>query len=179
MARIDGGELVDHVSSFRVSARISGRIRSQPVPEQCGHPADGATAPGAWMGHGGGMDGRRGLRPECAPRRPSGYHRWPAPVPKDRPMQYRTLGRTGLKVSVAGFGAGGNSRVGQGRGLTVDQSVALLREAFDLGVNFVDTAEAYGTEEIVGQAVADRQSAVKGKSVSVRVDLGGRRNIKK
>src|SRR3546814_87625 len=78
----------------------------------------------------------------------------PGPVPKDRPMQYTTLGRTSLKVSVAGFGAGGNSRVGQGRGLTVDQSVALLREAFDLGVNFVDTAEAYGTEEIVGKAVA-------------------------
>src|SRR5690554_4575471 len=65
-------------------------------------------------------------------------------------MQYTTLGRTGLKVSVAGLGAGGNSRLGQGRGLSTDSSVALVREAFDLGVNFIDTAEAYGTEEIVG-----------------------------
>ncbi|MFN4087809.1 MAG: aldo/keto reductase [Alphaproteobacteria bacterium] len=85
-------------------------------------------------------------------------------------MQYTTLGRTGLKVSVAGFGAGGNSRVGQGRGLSVDQSVALLREAFDLGVNFVDTAEAYGTEEIVGKAVGQvpRDSVVVSTKSGIR-----------
>jgi aryl-alcohol dehydrogenase-like predicted oxidoreductase len=69
-------------------------------------------------------------------------------------MQYTTLGRTGLKVSVAGLGCGGNSRVGQGTGLGEDESVALVREAIDLGVNFIDTAEAYGTEHIVGRAVA-------------------------
>lgn len=68
-------------------------------------------------------------------------------------MDYTTLGRTGLRVSVAGLGCGGNSRIGLGTGLSESESVALVREAFDLGVNFIDTAEAYGTEHIVGLAV--------------------------
>jgi aryl-alcohol dehydrogenase-like predicted oxidoreductase len=67
-------------------------------------------------------------------------------------MEYRPLGKTGLKVSVAGLGCGGNSRLGLGRGASVDDCVAIVRTAVDLGVNFLDTAEAYGTEEIVGVA---------------------------
>jgi aryl-alcohol dehydrogenase-like predicted oxidoreductase len=67
-------------------------------------------------------------------------------------MEYRPLGKTGLKVSVAGLGCGGNSRLGLGRGASVDDCVAIVRTAVDLGVNFLDTAEAYGTEEIVGAA---------------------------
>ena len=70
-------------------------------------------------------------------------------------MQYTTLGKTGLKVSVAGLGCGGNSQVGLGTGLSTAQSVALVREAIDLGVSFIDTAEAYGTEHIVGGAIAE------------------------
>src|SRR5471030_1030852 len=68
-------------------------------------------------------------------------------------MEYRSLGKTGLNVSVAGLGCGGNSRLGLGRGASVDDCVAVVRTAVDLGVNFLDTAEAYGTEEIVGAAV--------------------------
>ena len=71
-------------------------------------------------------------------------------------MQYTTLGRTGLKVSVAGLGCGGNSRIGLGTGLSEAQSVALVREALDLGVNFLDTANAYETEGIVGKAIKGR-----------------------
>ena len=71
-------------------------------------------------------------------------------------MQYTTLGKTGLKVSVAGLGCGGNSRIGLGAGLSEAQSVALVREAMDLGVNFIDTAENYGTEGIVGKAIKGR-----------------------
>jgi aryl-alcohol dehydrogenase-like predicted oxidoreductase len=67
-------------------------------------------------------------------------------------MEYRPLGKTGLKASVAGLGCGGNSRLGLGRGASVDDCVAIVRTAVDLGVNFLDTAEAYGTEEIVGAA---------------------------
>ena len=67
-------------------------------------------------------------------------------------MEYRSLGKTGLNVSVAGLGCGGNSRLGLGRGASVDDCVAVVRTAVDLGVNFLDTAEAYGTEEIVGAA---------------------------
>ena len=77
-------------------------------------------------------------------------------------MKYTTLGRTGLKVSVAGLGCGGNSRIGQGAGLTASQSVALVHEALDLGVTFFDTAEAYGTEAILGDALraTDRSRVV-------------------
>ena len=68
-------------------------------------------------------------------------------------MDYKPLGKTGLTVSVAGLGCGGNSRLGLGRGASFDDCVAVVRAAVDLGVNFIDTAEAYGTEEIVGAAV--------------------------
>lgn len=68
-------------------------------------------------------------------------------------MDYTTLGRTGLNVSVAGLGCGGNSKIGQGTGQTSDDSIALIREAIDLGVNFFDTARGYGTEKVLGQAI--------------------------
>lgn len=77
-------------------------------------------------------------------------------------MQYTQLGQTGLTVSVAGLGTGGNSRIGQGTGRPMADSIALVRAARDLGVTFFDTAEAYGTEEILGQAFSplERQSVV-------------------
>ena len=74
-------------------------------------------------------------------------------------MDYRPLGNTGLDVSVAGLGCGGNSRLGLGRGASVEECVAVVRTAIDLGVNFLDTAEAYGTEEIVGAAVRSHDRA--------------------
>ena len=71
-------------------------------------------------------------------------------------MHTTTLGRTGLKVSVAGLGCGGNSRIGMGAGLSEAESVALVRQALDLGVNLIDTAAAYGTEGLVGKAIKGR-----------------------
>ena len=68
-------------------------------------------------------------------------------------MEFTTLGKTGLNCSVAGLGCGGNSRLGLGRGASPTECVALLRTAIDAGVNFIDTAENYGTEAIVGEAV--------------------------
>jgi aryl-alcohol dehydrogenase-like predicted oxidoreductase len=68
-------------------------------------------------------------------------------------MEYVTLGKTGLWVSVAGLGCGGNSRLGLGRGKTEAEAIALVRQALDLGVNFLDTAAAYGTETIIGKAI--------------------------
>jgi L-galactose dehydrogenase len=68
-------------------------------------------------------------------------------------MQYTTLGRTGLRVSVAGLGCGGSSRLGSAWGKSEAESVALVRQAIDLGVNFLDTAAAYDTEAIVGKAI--------------------------
>jgi aryl-alcohol dehydrogenase-like predicted oxidoreductase len=71
-------------------------------------------------------------------------------------MEYLTLGRTGLKVSVAGLGCGGPSRLGLRDNKSQRECVAIVRRALDLGVNFLDTAEVYGTEEIVGKAIAGR-----------------------
>jgi aryl-alcohol dehydrogenase-like predicted oxidoreductase len=71
-------------------------------------------------------------------------------------MHYTTLGKTGLRVSVAGLGCGGNSRIGLGTGLTEAQSVALVQAALGLGVNLLDTAAAYETEAIVGKAIRGR-----------------------
>src|SRR5882672_2608160 len=88
-------------------------------------------------------------------------------------MHYTTLGRTGLKVSVAGLGCGGNSRIGQGAGLSTAQSVALVREALDLGVNLIDTAEGYGTEEIVGEAIKGRPRDSVIVSTKTHVTAGG------
>lgn len=68
-------------------------------------------------------------------------------------MDYTMLGRTGLRVSVAGLGCGGNSRLGQGQGKSEADSIAIVRKAIDLGVNLIDTAANYGTEGIVGKAL--------------------------
>ena len=69
-------------------------------------------------------------------------------------MDYIPFGNTGLNVSVAGLGCGGSSRLGQSKGLPESHSVGLVLQAFDEGVTLFDTAQAYGTEEIVGKAVA-------------------------
>jgi len=71
-------------------------------------------------------------------------------------MHYTTLGKTQLKVSVAGLGCGGNSRLGLGTGLSEAQSVGLVQAALELGVNVLDTAAAYGTEVVVGKAIKGR-----------------------
>ena len=68
-------------------------------------------------------------------------------------MDYVTLGRTGLRVSVLGLGGGGHSRLGQRTGATEAESSAIVRRALELGVNFIDTAEGYGTEPLVGAAL--------------------------
>lgn len=77
-------------------------------------------------------------------------------------MDYTTLGKTGLKVSVAGLGMGGNSRLGQNTGRTEDESIRIVKLAMDMGVNFFDTAKVYGTEAILGKALqgTDRDSLV-------------------
>ena len=55
-------------------------------------------------------------------------------------MDYTTLGRTGLRVSVAGLGCGGSSRLGMGYGSSTGEAARIVRHSLDLGVNFIDTA---------------------------------------
>ncbi len=77
-------------------------------------------------------------------------------------MDTTTLGRTGLQVTEMGIGCGGPSQVGKRAGKSEAESVAIVRQALEAGVNVIDTAEAYGTEGIVGQAIAgfDRSQLV-------------------
>ena len=69
-------------------------------------------------------------------------------------MKTRKLGRNGPLVSEIGFGCMGLS-YGYGPGVARQQGVAQIRAAFDNGVTFFDTAEAYGAlnEEMLGEAV--------------------------
>jgi aryl-alcohol dehydrogenase-like predicted oxidoreductase len=68
-------------------------------------------------------------------------------------MHYTTFGRTGLKVSVAGLGCGGFSKLGLGTGQSAEHAVGIIRQALDLGVTLLDTAAVYGTEDAVGAAL--------------------------
>jgi len=105
-----------------------------------------------------------------------------ANAPQAPSMQMRLLGRTGLKISEVGFGGwaigGGFNVAGRaiGFGDTDDQlSLQALQRAFALGVNFVDTADAYGrghSEQLIGKAVkvSPRRVHVATKVGNVRRD---------
>ncbi len=72
-------------------------------------------------------------------------------------MQYRELGRTGIKVSAVSFGAWA---IGDAWGdVKDDESLAALNRAIDLGVNFFDTADGYGdghSEQLLGKLRKER-----------------------
>jgi aryl-alcohol dehydrogenase-like predicted oxidoreductase len=84
-------------------------------------------------------------------------------------VRYRTLGRTGLRVSAIGFGGGG---IGSVWGPTTDaESIRAVRRALDLGISFFDVAPVYGdgtAEARLGQALgADRASVIVATKVQV------------
>jgi aryl-alcohol dehydrogenase-like predicted oxidoreductase len=77
-------------------------------------------------------------------------------------MRYRRLGRTGIEVSEIGYGAWGIGGAQWG-GADDDESVQALHRAIDLGLNFIDTALAYGegrSERLVGRVVRERSETV-------------------
>jgi aryl-alcohol dehydrogenase-like predicted oxidoreductase len=77
-------------------------------------------------------------------------------------MRYRKLGRTGIEVSEIGYGAWGIGG-SQWGGADDDESVQALHRAIDLGLNFVDTALAYGdgrSERLVGRVVRERSETI-------------------
>ena len=74
-------------------------------------------------------------------------------------MNYRTLGRTGIRISEIGLGTWGMGGTRYGRADDAESRRA-LRRALDLGVNHIDTAPLYGngrSEEVVGAALAGRR----------------------
>lgn len=75
-------------------------------------------------------------------------------------MRYRTLGRTGIKVSPYALGAMMFGAVGN---RDHDDSIRIIHKALDAGINFVDTADAYSrgeSEQIVGKALKGRRDNV-------------------
>jgi pyridoxine 4-dehydrogenase len=71
-------------------------------------------------------------------------------------MQKRQLGKSGLEVSSIGLGCMGLS-FAYGPALEKQAAITLIRDAFDKGINFFDSAEAYGpytNEELLGEALA-------------------------
>ena len=75
-------------------------------------------------------------------------------------MQYRTLGRTGIKVSPYALGAMMFGAIGNP---DHDDSIRIIHKALDAGINFIDTADAYSrgeSEEIVGKALKGRRDDV-------------------
>jgi predicted aldo/keto reductase-like oxidoreductase len=76
-------------------------------------------------------------------------------------MQYREYGKTGIKVSTLGFGGFRFPRVDDR--IDVDLTVRIMQHAFDLGVNYVDTAAIYGSglsEIAIGRAIKGRKNKV-------------------
>ena len=74
------------------------------------------------------------------------------------PMEYRRLGRSGLKVSEIGLGC-------NNLGIRADEETSfhIVNHALELGINFIDTADSYAqgrSEEIIGRAVMGKRSQV-------------------
>jgi aryl-alcohol dehydrogenase-like predicted oxidoreductase len=75
-------------------------------------------------------------------------------------MQYRSLGRTGIKVSPYCLGAMMFGKIGNP---DHDDAVRIIHKALDFGINFIDTADRYNggeSEEIVGKALKGRRDTV-------------------
>jgi len=94
-------------------------------------------------------------------------------------MQYRILGKTGLRVSVVGLGT--MVHAGHFGPMKDEESLEAIAAALDLGVNFIDTSDAYGagySEALLGEALKGKRDkvilATKGGNVMVGPNRGKR-----
>ena len=78
-------------------------------------------------------------------------------------MKYRKLGRSGIKVSEIGFGAWTIGLDWWGKKIEEDEAIKMLKKAYDLGINFFETADMYGkgkSERIIGQVFRDMRNEI-------------------
>src|SRR5688500_16977376 len=88
-------------------------------------------------------------------------------------MRYVNLGRTGMKVSVVGLGCGNFGGIGSapaffGKGETEEEALALMDAAWEMGINFFDTADAYGggrSEAYIGKWLKSKGAEVHEKLI--------------
>ncbi len=88
-------------------------------------------------------------------------------------MKKRKIGAAGLEVSAVGYGCMGLSH-GYGETPEKNEAIALMRNAYELGCNFFDTAEAYGAgenEKLVGEGIAPiRQNIILATKFRIYLD---------
>ncbi|MEP7290817.1 MAG: aldo/keto reductase, partial [Chloroflexota bacterium] len=87
----------------------------------------------------------------------------------------RKLGRSGIEVSAMGLGCWAMGGSGWGGGADDEQSIHGIRRALEIGVNFFDTADAYGnghSEQVLAQALAGRRDQV---VIATKFGYGGER----
>jgi aryl-alcohol dehydrogenase-like predicted oxidoreductase len=78
-------------------------------------------------------------------------------------MKYRTLGKSGIKVSEIGFGAWTIALDWWGKRIDDDEAIRMLKRAYDLGINFYETADIYGkgkSEKLIAQVFKDMRNEV-------------------
>ena len=78
-------------------------------------------------------------------------------------MKYRKLGKSGIKVSEIGFGAWTIGLDWWGKKIDDDEAIRMLKRAYDLGINFYETADMYGkgkSEKLIAQVFKDMRNEV-------------------
>ena len=78
-------------------------------------------------------------------------------------MKYRTLGKSGIKVSEIGFGAWTLGLDWWGKKIEDDEAKRLLKHAYDLGINYFETGDIYGrgkSEQLIGEVFAGMRNEV-------------------
>ena len=69
-------------------------------------------------------------------------------------MKYKTLGKSGIKVSEIGFGAWTIALDWWGKKIDDDEAKRMLKKAYDVGINFFETGDMYGkgkSEKLIGE----------------------------
>lgn len=78
-------------------------------------------------------------------------------------MRYNKLGKSGIKVSELGFGAWAIALDWWGKKIQEDEAIAMLKKAYDVGINFFETGDMYGkgkSERLIGEAFGDMRDEV-------------------